>query len=164
MLEYLKNPIPYKLDGNILVMEESEIRIEGINNFRGCSLQPKSPTMLIERGEILECRGGSESVLYIKLLKAGKTVEILFKEFDRIKTLQVGDCVRISTPTGDQIGNIEGISTGRDWITVGKLRGTLEHQEHPAGDSMYIGIDNILAIDRSFDKIFTNCKALRKGS
>lgn len=164
MLEYLKNPNPHKLDGKILVMEEIEIRIEKTNNSRGYSVQPESPTKLIERGEILECCGGSNSTFYIKLLKAGKTVVILFKEFDRIKTLQVGDCVRISTPTGDAIGNIDEISTGRDWITVGKLRGTLEYKNHPAGDSMFIGIDNILAIDRSFDRIFTNCEALRKGS
>jgi len=162
MLEYLKDPKRHHLDGNMLVMEEIEIRIEGINDARGFSVQPESSTMLIKRGEIIICKGGSDFVYYITLLKTGKTVEILFKEFDRIKTLQVGDCVRIDTPTGDQIGNIDAISTGRDWITVGNLKGTLEYQKHPAGDAMFIGIDDILAIDRSFDKIFTNCKALRK--
>lgn len=161
-MEYLKNPKPHNLLGNILVMEEITIKITGINNLSGWSIKPKSPELTLEKGEILICRGGSDSVFHIALLKEGITVEMPFGEYDRTKTSQVGDCVRINTTTGHQIGKVKSINPNRDWIMVTELRGTQEFPNHPAGDSMYIGMDDILAIDGNFDRIFTNCGELKK--
>lgn len=145
-----------RVDGRMLVMETIKVRIEGMDDSGGWSRIPEDPVLTIKRGEVLECVGGSSSAYYIKLLRAGKKVNMLFSEFDKIKTLQVRDCVRISTPTGEQIGSVDEISKKRDWITINNLRGTLEFPDHPAGDSIFVGIENIRAIAGSFDEIFSD--------
>lgn len=161
-LEYLKSPHPHDTRGPILVMEDITLKITSERGARGCSKEPENPIRELKRGEFLECRGGSDSSFYIRLTNRKETVTMDFGEYDRIKTLQEGDCVRINTPTGHQIGKVHHINTDRDWIWVNELKGTQEYPCHPAGDTIFVGIDNILAIDKNFDRIFTTCKELRK--
>ncbi len=154
-IKYLKKSVPRNLLEIMLVIEEIQVKIENIMG-KNCGKQPEDLKMTIKKEEILFCEGTRGSTLYIEMQKEKKKIEISFKEFDRIKTLQVRDCVRISTPTGDQIGSVDEISKERDWITINNLRGTLEFPDHPAGDTIFVGIENIRAIASSFDEIYSD--------
>ncbi|MCK4592109.1 hypothetical protein KAT63_01555 [Candidatus Parcubacteria bacterium] len=157
IMKYLKVPDPCRdMGGDILVMEDINVEITGIYNPGGFTEIPKNSTTTIKRGEILICWGGSRSSLYFQRVGVEKRVVIPRDEFKRIKTLRKGDCVRIKTLTGDQIGIASELSHKSDWIGINKLEGTLEFQKHPAGDSIGVKIDDIRAISNTFENIRSN--------
>ena len=157
-MRYLKDPDPCSdMRGKFLVMEDVDVKItETYIPGKGIEI-PGNLTITIKKGEILICMGGNSTSFYLQRAGMEKRIVILFDEFKKIKTLKKGDCVRIKTPTGDQIGIASEPNHKSDWIVVNKLEGTLEFQKHPAGDCIGVKVNGIQAVSNTFDNIYQKC-------